>query len=119
MVGVTLKANPVYTLGSYNVLMQQPLTKYLLGRDGPRFGNDGGNVTAVIESHYDAKSFFNVTDVNDNTRTIGAPITADPTDAAYFMHWSCPLGSGAAAMYVAYEVEYDVVFSEPATLLGS
>jgi len=117
--GITLKDAASYTLAAWTALYEDPRTNSRFVRDAPVATQTGS--TMVLTHSYKAKSFFNVKDVIDNTNRFGAPTTADPTDNAYYMIHVTELSSAfsAAAVSVGYEIVYDVVFSEPKTLLGS
>jgi hypothetical protein len=119
VLGITLKDTATYTLASWTALYEDPRTNYKFVRDAPVATQTGA--TAVLTHSYKAKNFFNVKDVIDNTNRFGAATTADPTDNAYFMLHATELGSAfSAALYsVGFEIVYDVVLSEPKTLLGS
>lgn len=70
--------------------------------------------TVKTTSNYSAKKFFNVKDVKDNLDRIGAVVTADPSDQAFFICWAQPLDQTTTEVIrLVYTVEYLVSFSEP------
>jgi hypothetical protein len=117
--GITLKDAASYTLAAWTALYEDPRTNYKFVRDAPVASQTGA--TVVLTHSYKAKNFFNVKDIIDNTNRFGAATNADPTDNAYFMLHATELNSAfsAAPVSVGIELLYDVVFSEPKTLLGS
>jgi hypothetical protein len=71
-----------------------------------------------VSKTYDPKVFFNVTDVNDNWKRLGALISANPDEEAYFtIYVGSPLSSlDVPSVNVLVEIEYTVMFSEPKEL---
>lgn len=76
-----------------------------------------------VMSKYSAKHFFNVSDVKDNLKMIGAPVNADPDDEAVYIIWGNTTGTHEATESVALNVniiiDYIVLFSEPKDLARS
>lgn len=69
--------------------------------------------------YYDAKKFFNVTDIKDNLDRLGASTVADPAEGAYFYIWTKPLSTNTESYEVSYTVEYIVDASEPKLIAQS
>lgn len=72
-----------------------------------------------ITSKLSTKKFFNLTDVNDNRDTIGAPVTSNPSEVASYILWVQALNAGTVAATIAVTIEYIVAFSEPKDLIQS
>lgn len=74
-----------------------------------------GGVTNASSSigKFSAKRFFNITDVKDNRDTIGASITASPSDGAYFSVWFQSLNLSNVTQDFLITVDYICDFSEP------
>jgi len=65
---------------------------------------------------FSAKKFFSVVNPMDNTSRIGAPVTSNPTEEAYFAVFLGPvpgLGQDIAAYNLMVHIEYYAIFSEP------
>lgn len=72
------------------------------------------------KSHYGAKKFFSITDVKDNTKRIGAQVTANPTDDAFFIVWiQAAAEAGSIETLVTIVMDFIVDFSEPKDLTTS
>lgn len=68
----------------------------------------------IMSCGYSAKKFFNVANVKDNVTRIGATISQNPFDQAYFHIWQEPLdGSSTQTMFYSVVIEFVVLFSEP------
>lgn len=64
--------------------------------------------------NYSAKKFFQVTNVKDNTARLGAQVTTNPVEEAYFHVWQVPMDvSTSQTITFDVTVEYIVLFSEP------
>lgn len=72
-----------------------------------------------VVSKFSAKKFFNVKDVKDNTDRIGAAVTTNPTEEAFFIIWCNTLDSGSDTYQVLVEIDYIADFSEPKDLTTS
>lgn len=113
--GITLADD---TTGSTNLstIMEQPLT-----RSTKRYTSISASKPAVITKTFSAKKFFNLTNVTDNISRIGATITNDPSELAYFSTW---VGMGNVLIdppeyNLFFELEQIVIFSEPKELSQS
>ena len=100
-------------------LMEQPTARYTMGNHASALGSGKG---IVVRHSFDARKFFNVSDVVDNTSTIGATVTSDPQEDVYF---GCFLAgnpvatTGISKHYCIVEIEYDTIFSDPKELNAS
>lgn len=68
---------------------------------------------------YSAKKFFNVKDVRDNLDRLGAAVTANPGEEAYFTVWFQALGGATLSATHLVTIDYIVEFSEPKDLAQS
>lgn len=89
------------------------------GRKGYYSVNASKPVT--VSKGFSAKKFFNVTNITDNWTRLGAQITADPTEQAYFIVFSGNPNSllDPPELSILVEIEYIVIFSEPKELAQS
>lgn len=67
----------------------------------------------VTTYKYSAKKFYNIKDVKDNVRRIGAPIGLNPDDGAYYQLLLQAIGSYSASLTARVTIDYIVDFSEP------
>lgn len=74
---------------------------------------------SFITQNFSAKKYFNVTDVRDNFDRLGASVTANPQEGAYYQIWMAPVGSQTAAVTADITIEYIVEFCEPKDLAQS
>lgn len=79
----------------------------------------GINRLPVVKSFFSAKKYFNVTDVKDNLRSIGAAFGANPTESANFVIWYATLDASTQAMSLVITVDYILAVSEPKDLTQS
>lgn len=79
------------------------------------------NKVTSVSQNYSAKRFFNVSDVKDNVTRIGAPVTTDPTDQAFFTVFALPLVSGqdTEPINCIVTIDYIAQFSEPKDITSS
>lgn len=77
--------------------------------------------TTNLTSRFSTKKFFNVTDVKDNLDRLGAPISASPSEEAYFVVFCGDHAEGEdiQGVYVMVTIDYIVSFSEPKELAQS
>lgn len=77
-----------------------------------------GNRPTTISKGFSTKKFFNVTNITDNWARLGAQITADPSEQAFFIVFTGnPNGSiDAPELSILVEIEYICIFSEPKEL---
>lgn len=107
--------------GDIDVQMQQPLTKYKVGRDGGApLSMDQGAAAVSLTNNFSCKKWFNLKDVSDNIAT-GANFGSNPEVEAYYSIIVAPLVTGdtSQTMTVHVHVEYVVMFSIPRTVAGS
>lgn len=75
-----------------------------------------------ITNTFSTKKFFDIKDVKDNITRVGAPISANPTEQAYYACGAVPI-SGASTFggnwQVVAVIEYIVEFDEPKQLSTS
>lgn len=76
---------------------------------------DNYSVTSV----YDAKKFYNITDIKDNVDRLGAPIGDNPTEGAFFDCWLQPFTSTTHSQLFIIHMDFVVDFSEPKDLVQS
>lgn len=78
-------------------------------------GSGNSNLYHVTRTmgKFSAKRFFNITDVKDNRNTLGAAVTTNPSEEAYFAVWSQAIGTGTAALAANVTIDYIVTFGEP------
>lgn len=67
-------------------------------------------------SRFNAKKFFNITDIKDNRDELGARVGTNPIDQAHFAIWFQMLNAGTDTVNYQVVIDYTVVFSEPKTL---
>jgi len=110
--GVAL-TDDVTTTTSPATLMENGTTKYRIGNLSSNYGvTRAPNMT----KGYSCKKFFNIKNPMDNIRTLGAQITADPSEIAFFSVFGGPLPDTAndlPAQNFTVCIDYIVIFSEP------
>lgn len=67
----------------------------------------------TVTSNYDAKKFFNVTDVNDNIDRIGYATASVPNEEAYYNVYLQGHGSTSVTTGMIVTIDYLVEYSEP------
>jgi len=101
------------TTSDASTIMEQGTTTYRMGNGGP--ADNSGKGLKVVRK-FSAKKFFNITNINDNIARLGAGVTSDPTELAFFSIF-CGHTPGStsdlAAHLVTVVLEYLVIFSEP------
>lgn len=83
------------------------------------FGGYQASGKAFVSSQFSAKKFFNITDIKDNWRTLGAPVTANPTEDAYYHFWYATLDGTTESILVSFTIDYLVMFHEPVDMTQS
>lgn len=74
----------------------------------------------IVTVNYSAKNFFNVTDIKDNLTRIGAAVTANPADDAFFIVYIQATDESTTAVVIAkIQIDYIIDFSEPKSLAQS
>lgn len=96
------------------------LTGLVEARKGNHVTCTNQRAPQYTSSKYSARAFHNITDIKDNMYTIGAPVTADPTDKAYYVIWGESIKTAQSNSYTALVIiDYIVEFSEPKDLAQS
>lgn len=110
--GVHLDNNA--TLGAnWRTVIMQGNTPY-------RMVAPNGTQSYTISNRFNAKKFFNVTDVKDNKARIGGTGAADPADLAYYNIMCQSINeSTIVAIWIMYVIDYTVVYSQPRDLAVS
>lgn len=67
----------------------------------------------TFHGNYSAKKFFNVKDVKDNVTRIGAPVSTNPTEVAYFNVWYNDMHGSTTTAEYQIVIDYIIEFSEP------
>lgn len=73
------------------------------------------NYPVRLYLEFDAKKWFGIKDITDNSDTFGAVVGSNPSQAPCFVAWIQDLATGAdlPVMYVTFEIEYDTHFTCP------
>lgn len=110
--GVYLSDDATYS-ADVNTLMEQSHTK----KAKSYYSVEAGKPVTVTKG-FSTKKFFNVTNVTDNISRLGAYITANPTENAYFVVFNGNANGtiDPPDVTVLVEIEYIVIFSEPKEL---
>lgn len=96
-----------------SVLMENGTTGYRVTT--PNGANTQGHMPRMSKT-FSAKKFFSIVNPMDNVARIGAGISADPTEVAFFAVFVGALPDVAqdlAAMTMMVVIEYFAIFSEP------
>lgn len=74
----------------------------------------GGNAVSVVKT-YSPKRFYNIKDIKDNFNRLGAAVSTDPSELAYFnvMTASMDSGTNPGSISAVVEIDYLVLLSEP------
>lgn len=99
-----------------SLMMEQSLTKT---KKAYFSVNAGRPIT--ITKNFSAKKFFNITNIRDNWDRLGAPITDNPTEVAFFIPFcgSPDVLVDPPEISVLIEIEYITLFAEPKLLAQS
>jgi len=92
--------------------MAQPYTSWRL------VSGDTGSLVIKMRNRFDAKTFFGIKDVKDD-RSIGAEMTSDPSRLAYYNVFVGNVSTATVpntGIWLAYTIEYDVMFRDPIRL---
>lgn len=113
--GIYLSDDTTYT-ADLHTLLEQPNA-----RNGKTYFSIHAGKPLTVSKTYSAKSFFNITNVTDNFDRLGAPITTNPTEVAFFVPFcaNANYAIDAGEMTVLIELEQTVIFSEPKELAQS
>lgn len=95
------------------VLLEQGLTR-------ARYQNPNPSSQAVqtVTKNFSAKKFFNITNITDNVDRLGANVSSNPLEQAYFVVYTGNVDSTVdnTIQSVLVEITYIVIFSEPKEL---
>ncbi len=83
------------------------------------FAPNTSQAPTVVKHYFNAKKFFNITDINDNVTRLGANVTSQPSEAAYFfVQFFCnnTAASSTSGPFTWVELEYTVMFTSPKDL---
>lgn len=69
--------------------------------------------------NFSAKKFFSITDIKDNTGRLGALVSTNPTELAYFNIWFNDVTGATTTNDYQVVVDYIIQFSEPKDQLQS
>lgn len=72
-----------------------------------------------MNTTFSAKKFFNITDIKDNIKHLGAAVGSDPTDEAYFNIYAQDILANTTNVDFLICIDYIVSYSEPKTLTPS
>lgn len=97
--------------------------RYIIEQGNTQFKhiNQAADVRTVLTKKFSCKKYFNLKDVKDNMSRVGAPVTADPSEQAYFNFWIAAEDGTTTSQggnFLAI-VDYIVLFSEPADVSAS
>lgn len=116
VVGVIL-TDSTASLPIATTIMEQPNSKFAL------MTNMDANQKKTVTKNFSAKKFFGLQSVKDNRATIGAAVTADPTEEALFSVYAASYDSAAtidpSSIKVSVTIDYIVMFTERKTLAAS
>lgn len=84
-----------------------------------QFRNIQYHKQARMTTNFSAKKFFNITDIKDNETRLGASITTNPSEMAYFVIWNQADGTGTTNIAFRVVIDYIVDFMEPKTISQS
>jgi len=115
MIGVYL-ADDVSTTLDYRTLAEQGRGMYKMV---PTAATTKG--PTHLYCSYNAKKFFNITDIKDNYDRLGAKMTSNPGEGAFYNLWCQPVDrdTDTQGYYVNVQIDYYVELSEPKELLAS
>lgn len=112
-VGIALSSSAGLTTTSISTILTQQRTSWAqLPYDKSQ--------TRICTQNFNARSFFNVKDIKDNTSRIGAAMSTNPTDQAFFVVFAgCEGGSDTGAIDVLVVIDYVIYVSEAQNLAAS
>lgn len=95
-------------------------TEFIEARKG-HYRNLGNGADKAVRMNlgYSTRKFFNITNVKDNVGRLGAAVTANPTEQAYYAIWVQSASSNSETVNVTAVIDYIVEFSEPKDLSQS
>lgn len=75
--------------------------------------------SVTLTNKLSVKKFFNVKDVKDNIDRLGASVTANPAEEAYYHFWYGTANGSTDTIRIMYTIDYIVQFSEPKDIAQS
>lgn len=72
-----------------------------------------------INTSFSTKGYFNVADLRDNFKRLGALVSDNPSEQAYYMLWLQGMDTGNVNIQAIVTIDYIVEFSEPKDLTQS
>jgi len=115
IVGVYISDDTTVTGDPYT-LIEQGLTHYKVVN-----ASNMNSKPTTLSLKYDTRSYYNITNVNDNIGRLGAGVNANPSETANFHVFQAGLDPtvATATVGVLVEIVYTVQFSEPKELASS
>ena len=115
MIGVFV-SDDLSTTPDYRTLAEQGRGVYKMV---PTAATTKGPTTLYCK--FNAKSFFNITDIKDNVDRLGAAMTDNPAESAFFNIWAQPIDqtTNTGGFYMNVQIDYYVSLSEPKELVAS
>lgn len=113
--GISLQDDTTFTANPLH-LMEQPLTRVV-----KQSVHTNAQRVKSVTRNFSAKKFFNIANVTDNISRIGAKVTDNPVEEAYFLVYTGNADklADSQAVTVLIEIEFIVIFSEPKELVQS
>lgn len=114
ILGIILDDDNTASYADPRSLRESPYFRYRNTIDSSTFWSGKNNI--MCTNKFSAKKFFNVTNPNDVTERIGAPINSDPSERAYFIVTALITDQSSATfspIHVDVKIDYIVQFSEP------
>lgn len=105
--GVYLSDSSSLGATEWTVVAEQPACAWVMGSNDW----DSGSSQKELFGTFDAAKFFNVVNVKDNESRFGGGIGGAPSDPVFFHLFGGGINGTAQASTMAYEIEYDVIFS--------
>lgn len=116
-VGIHLVDDASYSPADMETVLEQGLAKFkALSTSG-----NMGNQRTIVKHSYSPRRFFNITNIRDNIKTLGASFGAGPTEQAYYLVLvGNPIGDSVIDGVTAIvTIDYYVAMSEPKELAKS
>lgn len=110
--GITLSDDTTFTTDC-GAMMEQGLSKYRIAYENPVANKGNG---AYVTKGFSCKKFFNITNPTDNITRLGASVSANPSELAFFIIFAGGLPStidNPGVYKVNVIIDYIVIFSEP------
>lgn len=118
--GVLLSSSYTPVTNLWTTLVEQPRDVCSSQYSDSATSTSGQPLLSLRGPVYNAKKFFGVKDPQDAASTIGASVTTNPSDGAYFIFWTqSPQGFNISSFPVAFELDYEVLLFEPEEIAAS